>query len=404
MALHHALSPDLMQVQEDARRLAKDFAARAAEHDQNRSAPLENYAKLRDAGFYSLVIPKEYGGQGLGFTGWLVAATELAKGCAATALAFNMHINATGAIMEHPDIPGSVKQWAADLAIRDGKLMCTSISEPTSSSHLAPTYVPSVVARKVPGGYRLYGKKAFASMWEASDLAFTYAHPEEEPDLGISLGLLMPTKGEGINVDDVWDTLGMRATRSQTVRFEGAFVPEEHVLHRTDGFINSFLVNGAAWSFGGYTGVYLGVGLAMVDFAKEYLTERVPKGFAQSMGYHPDARRRVSEMICDMEAAEASLWAAARAHESMGAIPPTFLAFLKAKYTVGEALARTARNAAVACGIHALFRNQALERLVRDGATAAIMPPNSDACASLIALLEMGLNPNEALPPIKPAQ
>jgi hypothetical protein len=40
--------------------------------------------------------------------------------------------------------------------------------------------------------------------------------------------------------------------------------------------------------------------------------------------------------------------------------------------------------------------------MLRDAMTAPIMPPNSDACLGLIGLLELGLNPDEALPPLRP--
>lgn len=404
MPLDFALSPDLIKVQRMARELAREFAKRAAEHDRNRTVPTENYELLRDAGFFGLVIPAKFGGLGSEFMAWVVAAEELAKGCASTALSFNMHINATGAIMEHPEIPEPMKEWVAYQAIQEGKLFCTSVSEPTTSSHLAPTYTPAVMARKVPGGYQLFGRKAFASMWEASDLALLYAHPEDDPNPHSSIGFAAPTQGEGITVEDVWHTVGMRATRSQNVFLDGAFVPDEQVLHQTDRFVDSFIMKGAAWSFGAYTAVYLGVGAGIVDFARQMLSTRVAKGFAQPMGYHPDIRRRMTDMVCDIDQARLALWRAGWMHGTEGATPRTFLEFLKAKYAVGEAVSRTARNAGVACGMHSLFQNQALERMIRDAMTAPIMPPNSDACLGLIGLLEMGLNPDEALPPLKPAE
>ncbi|MDF2629723.1 MAG: acyl-CoA dehydrogenase [Symbiobacteriaceae bacterium] len=402
MSLDFALSPELVKIQRMAREMASEFARRAPEHDRNRTAPVENYELLRDAGFYGLVIPQKYGGKGLGFMAWVLAAEELAKGCAATALSFNMHINATGAIMSDPGISEAMKQWVADQATQEGKLFCTSVSEPTASSHLAPSYVPTVMARKVPGGYQLFGRKAFASMWEASDLAFLYAHLEDDPNPQSAIGFAAPTDGDGINVEDVWHTVGMRATRSQTVLFDGAFVPDEQVLHTTENFIGSFLMQGAAWSFGGYTGVYLGVGAGIVDFAKQLLSTRQAKGFAQPMGYHPDIRRRMTEMVCSIDQARLVLWNAGWMQETQGASPATFLAFLKAKYAVGEAVTRTAQHAAVACGVHSLFQAQPLERMIRDAMTAPIMPPNADACAGMIGLLEMGLSPEEALPPLRP--
>lgn len=402
MATGFGMSAEVQAVQAKARELAAAFAERASEHDRDRSAPVEHYARLREAGFYGLVIPKEFGGMGLSIQAWLAVAEELAQGCASTALAFNMHINATGAIMEHPMIPEAMKRRTAELVLREGKLMCTSVSEPATSSLLGPSYVPAVIARRVPGGYRLYGKKAFASMWEASNLAFLYARPEEGTAAQASIGFLAPTSGEGVTVQDVWDTMGMRSTRSQTVVLDGAFVPDDLVLHETDQFIHSFLIGGAAWSFGGYTGVYLGVGTGILNFAREFLSGRIAKGFDQPMGFHPDVRRRIGQMAAELEGARLALWQAGYLHETQGPSPATFLQFVRAKYLVGEAVAGAARHAATACGIHSLFKTHPLERMIRDAATAPIMPPNSDLCLSMLGLMEQGLNPDDAMPPLRP--
>ena len=62
------------QLQQRSRRLAQDFAPRAAEHDREASHPLENYAALRLEGFYGLNVPKEMGGGGVGLLGYSLAA------------------------------------------------------------------------------------------------------------------------------------------------------------------------------------------------------------------------------------------------------------------------------------------------------------------------------------------
>jgi alkylation response protein AidB-like acyl-CoA dehydrogenase len=111
-------------------------------------------------------------GLGAGTLGWVAFAEELAQGDASAVLAFNMHVNATGGIAQRPAIRQELKERVAKLAVEEGRLMCTSVSEPASSSLLPVAFVPSVQARTESGGYRLYGKKLFASMFEASDYAY----------------------------------------------------------------------------------------------------------------------------------------------------------------------------------------------------------------------------------------
>jgi len=57
------LDADLERIQRLARELATDFAKRPVQHDQEITSPDENCAKLKEAGFYGLVAPKQYGDQ-----------------------------------------------------------------------------------------------------------------------------------------------------------------------------------------------------------------------------------------------------------------------------------------------------------------------------------------------------
>ena len=86
--MNFELDPELERIQKLARELAEDFATRASQHDQESTAPDENYAKLKEAGFYGLVAPKQYGGLGGGVLGWVVAAEELAPQCQGARRAF----------------------------------------------------------------------------------------------------------------------------------------------------------------------------------------------------------------------------------------------------------------------------------------------------------------------------
>ena len=72
------INAEAKELQSRARRLAEDFASRAAKHDREASGPLENYAALRREGFYELNVPKDRGGAGIGLLPWSLAAEELA--------------------------------------------------------------------------------------------------------------------------------------------------------------------------------------------------------------------------------------------------------------------------------------------------------------------------------------
>src|SRR5882724_2783048 len=203
------VTPAQRDLQHRARCLAADFATRAAQHDREASDPVENYAALRDAGFYGLNVPAELGGAGVGLLGWSLAAEELAQGCASTALSFNMHLSVVGPMMESPLVPRATRERLAKMVVHEGKLISGNFSEPTTSG-LVGTSVPLTRARRVDGGYRITGRKAFASMIAVADHVMVLARPDDATSNAAAMFLLVPPDAPGRRVDLVWDTLGMR--------------------------------------------------------------------------------------------------------------------------------------------------------------------------------------------------
>ncbi|HYH27542.1 MAG TPA: acyl-CoA dehydrogenase family protein, partial [Actinomycetota bacterium] len=61
-----------------------------------------------------------------------------------------------------------------------------------------------------------------------------------------------------------------------------------------------------------------------------------------------------------------------------------------AKLLAGDAAMDVASSMAEACGLGALRRGSALERIVRDARSGAIMPPSSDVSADLLGAAALG--------------
>jgi len=106
-------------------------------------------------------------------------------------------------------------------------------------------------------------------------------------------------------------------------------------------------------------------------------------------------------MNADLEAARLLMYQAAWMFDTLGMTPATLTACFRAKYFIGEVVTRITRSALTACGAHALFKTSLLEQFFRDGASAPIMPPQSDFCRDAVGMFELGLEPTEMLPPLK---
>ena len=417
--MEFALTSDHRRIQTVARELAADFATRAAEHDRDASPPNENYAAIREAGFFGLTIPKAFGGWGAGLLGYTIAAEELAQGCSSTALSFNMHAAVLTTLMSSP-VPEATKRWVADLVIKEGKLIAASVSEPGSTGLLPTSYACSTQARRVSGGYQLTGTKAYCTMAESSDYICIFAHPEEDRDPQTGMMTLVPTHSPGLHIDRVWDTLGMRGTRSDNLVLDNCFVPDEAVLGDPIPNMGEFLHSAEPGLNIPYTAVYLGVGFAALRESIDSVKKRQPKGYRQSFAYHPDIRRRIGIMSAQLEAARWLLRHAAWLEDELQArlannhqneqdtpavetqVAESLATYFQAKYVVGEAVAAATRSALEMGGAHALFKPSTIERLFRDGATATIQHPPGDYCLSAVGAHVLKLDPKELQPPLIP--
>ncbi len=397
--MNSELTTQHKRIQAQCQELATDFATRAAGHDREAANPIESYALLREAGFHTFNILIEFGGWGEKLFGHSLALEQLARGCPATALSFNMHLARIGCPMENIEITTGVKHRVADWVVRGSNLVAGSTSEANTSALLA-SYAPATQARQVDGDYVINGKKFFSSMAGAADFRAVPARREDATTPGAAIVFLVPQEASGRTVEEVWDVLGMCGTRSDCLLCRRRFCTRRISRVRHRQFLSfhrprSELVLGLVYGslFGGSRPIYAEI-LKVVQ-------ERVPQGFTQPVAYHPDVRRKIAEMNADLESARLSVYHSAWLSDTEGPTRNAVAALYRAKYLVGEAAARIGRNALTLGGAHALFKSSPLERLFRDGTVGAIQFPPSDFCPASLGSLELGLDPHEIPPPMK---
>ena len=400
--MQFSLSPEHLALKATCSELAREFGERAARHDREASAPEENYRALKDSGLYGLLVPSQFGGMGAGLLGHTLAMEELAQGCAATAMSFNMHCVAAYTLTATGAFSTAIAERVGDLMVHQGKLMSNLISEAGTTNLLYSTRASSTQAKQVTGGYLLNGRKAFASMIGSSDYALICVHPEHVDNVESVIMVVVPTDAEGLTIEPVWDTLGMRGTCSDNVILQDCFVPDEWAFDELIvPSIGDFLATHESLINLPYTGVYLGIGLAALEAIKEIVQKRQPKGYAQPLSYHPDIRHRIGIMSATLESARWILRYAAWLADHEGQTEAAQLALFRAKYVVGEAVANATRSALEMSGAHGLFKGSTLERLFRDGATATMMQPSSDVCLGQISLAELGLERDQVRSPLR---
>jgi alkylation response protein AidB-like acyl-CoA dehydrogenase len=395
------LTGEQQRLQRKCRDLAADFATRSAAHDRDASHPVENYQRLREEGFLALTVGKEWGGAGASFLDHTIAYEALGQGCPSTALAFNMHASVVMPLLRSAEVSAAAKRHIAELVVEERRLIAGNFSEPVTTSLIGERPLRAR-ARRVEGGYRVTGRKMFASMLEAADFVLVMAYPDEAANPAAGIILMLPRMAEGRSVDPNWDVLGMRATRSDSLILDGCRLPESAAVFRSED-MRPFRHAHLNWFWGSYTPVYLGVAQAAFDELRRVVDARQPEGYAQPLAYHPDVRRHVAEMSADLEAARLITYRSAWLSDRDGPTAETTAALYRAKYMVGEAVSRVTRTALTLGGAHGISKTSRLEQLFRDGALGPLHPPPADFCLYNMGLYELGIDPADLPPPLKPA-
>jgi len=373
-----------------AARLAPRFAARAAGYDADGEFPVDDFADLRTAGLFGVLVPAGLGGAGAGFADYAAVAYELARGNGATALVFNMHASVTGAMSTvDPALAAALGVPDEALVARDallraaaeGAWYAVAMSERGVGSRLSQL---STEYEPVPGGYRIRGAKTFVSGAGHADGYLVAAH--RAGDQGTVSQFLVPAGVDGMRFERTWDSLGMRATRSDDLHLD-VTVPADRLLGGVEGLALVVAQLMPHWMVASYAAVYVGVARAAVDAAAAHVTER-------KLGHLPAIRARIGRADAAVEAARLAVLEAARRVDAAPGEPDTNRWVWRAKLLAGTTAAEVAASMLEAAGTSASRRGHPLERLFRDARCGSLQPATSDVCADWLGVAAIGGDPD----------
>jgi alkylation response protein AidB-like acyl-CoA dehydrogenase len=364
-----------------AEELAGRFAARAGDHDRDGTYPFEAIDALKAVGYFAAPVPVELGGLGVSSAHDLVvASSRLARGDASVAIGVNMHLVAVLNMARRHGVAVAARAerragaFAASLErIRlDGVVLAAAISE--RGQDLTR---PGTLATRTESGWRIDGHKLFCTMSPAATdlyVAVTYADDGSER----YAYAMVPTRAVGVVVHDDWDALGMRASGSNSVSFEGVELPDGGVLGGFPAgeslpYMERNLVAGLF-----HAAASLGIAESADAIARSGLIGR-PNGDARP-------RMQVADNAVDLAASRGALSrAAALIDEHRAANPASdgsaeeigalFAETQAAKAFVNEAAARIVDRALALSGGAGYVNGSPLARAYRDVRASAFMHP-----------------------------
>jgi len=274
MLVNPRLTPEQRELVERAGKLADVFAERAAEHDRENTFPHRNYEDMREAGFLRLSVPTEFGGLGAGLPEILPVLERIAMGDPATALAVTMHISPLGQWASVWRRTGNPRLAELLRKAAEGDLIWASVTgEMGLSNDMTDAKTQAV---KVDGGFRLTGRKSFATNTAVATHCSTTARHEDAEGGPRLLLCQIALDDPGVTIHQTWDTMGMRGTQSNDLELDGVFVPDDRVVHSlpVKHLDARVLETVWAWAMPAFGAVYTGIAAGAMDWAVQTLVKR----------------------------------------------------------------------------------------------------------------------------------
>jgi alkylation response protein AidB-like acyl-CoA dehydrogenase len=374
---------DLTEEQKLIQDTARDFARAelepvAAQLDQgnDRGPLLANLKKLAELGFMGLNVREEHGGTEAGVIAFSVAMTEIARACASTAVT----VSVNNMVCEVIQAVGSEEQKKAYIPrICSGEFAAASFALTETSAGSDPSAMGTQAVQD-GGHYVLNGSKIFITSAPYAGVFVVWAVTDREAPRGKGISCFLIEAGTpGMTIGKEEHKMGQHASATNELIFDNCRVPANAMMGRlNDGF--RIAVAELAGGRIGIGSLALGIGLAAMDAATRYATERVQ--FGQKISSFQAIQWMLADAYTELEAARLLLMNAAFRKENGKSYSKEAS---MAKLYATETANRACYKAMQMMGGYGYTQDFPIERYTRDARITTIYEGTSEIQRVIIA-------------------
>ena len=351
------------------------FSERAQGLDESKGFPFENMKELKDFGYHTLTLSKEYGGRGGSLYDFLLGQETIATQCGPTALGIGWHVGTVLSLTEK-------RPWNAEVLdeffkeVATGAIVNTAATEPNSGSPTRGAR-PETTATKQGNDWIVTGRKTFTTLSPILDIILVTAWVPEEEVLGT---FLIHRNLEGVSIDETWDMVSMQGTGSHDLVLDNVKVPDRYFVVRQQGKKQS-----EGWLLH-IPACYLGIATAARNFAVEFAKTYTPNSLPGPIRDLPNVQRTIGEIELELTEARHFLYSVAEKWDQKPDIRHLLSKELGAvKHSVTNHAISVVDKAMRVVGAKSLQRNNPLQRYYRDVRAGLHNPPMDDATIALLA-------------------
>ncbi len=366
------LTEEQKLIQDTARDFAKaELEPVAAVLDQadDRKPLLANLKKLAELGFMGLNVKEQYGGSEAGVVAFSLAITEIARVCASTAVTLSVN----NMVCEVIQAVGTEEQKMAYIPkICSGEYAAGGFGLTETCAGSDPS---GMVTQAVKDGdfYVLNGSKIFITSAPYAGVFVVWAVTDKDAPKGKGISCFLVEAGTpGLIIGKEEKKMGQHASSTNELIFDNCRVPASAMM----GKLNDGFRIAVAELTGGRIGIGslgLGIGLAAMDFATKYTTERVQ--FGQKISSFQALQWMIADAYTELEAARLLLMNAAfRKENGKSFAKEASMAKLYATETANKACYKAMQM----LGGYGYTKDFPIERYTRDARITSIYEGTSE--------------------------
>jgi butyryl-CoA dehydrogenase len=351
------LTDEQQMVQAMARELAQgEIAPIAGEIDRDERFPHETVKRMGELGLMGIAVPERWGGSGADAVSYAVALEEISRACASHGAIMSVN----NSLYADPVLTfGTDAQRARFLTpyAAGHEIGCFALTEPEAGSDASNQRTTAV---RDGDHYVVTGRKQFITNGREASAALVFCQTDPERGHRGITALLVEKSTPGFTVGKTEDKLGLRASDTAELLFDGCRVP---VAHRLGEEGQGFRI-ALATIDGGRIGIAAqAVGIAVAAYERSVAYARERRAFGVPIGQH----QMVQWMLADMATAiDAARLLTLRAAALKDAGEPYTKAAAMAKLFAAETAMKVTTDAIQVHGGYGYIKEYEVERHFRD--------------------------------------
>ncbi|WP_307835299.1 acyl-CoA dehydrogenase family protein [Streptomyces adelaidensis] len=379
-------SPLHEEIRQAVREMMKPFDDQYwMEHDNNHEFPWTFYNAVAEAGWLGITIPEEYGGGGLGVTEAAIVEQEISASGGGMNACSAVHIGIFG-------LDPIIRHGSEDLKRRflprvpSGDLhICFAVTEPDAGTD---TTGITTFARKVPGGYRVSGKKVWITKAQQAERMLLLCRTKKRSEVtkrtdGMTL-LFAEMDPDHVEIREI-PKLGRNAVNTNEVFIDDLFVADEDVVGVEGQGFKAILAGLNAERIIA-SNAALGIGRAAIRRATAYAKDR--EVFGRPIGKNQGVAFPIAEALMRLDAAELMVNKAAWL---LDAGRPCGREANMGKYLAADAAFNAADVALQTHGGYGFGKEFHVERYFREARLKRIAPISQEMVLNYLAEHVLGL-------------